>query len=166
VLDLGAAPGSWTQFSATRVGPHGLVVAVDLTPMSAHAGNVVGYTGDFYDADVLRAIASHGPYNVLLSDAAPATTGNRSLDTTRSAAIAEHALYLCGEFLNEGGHVVVKIFQGGEEQALLKEFRRLFQTGRLFKPKACRAESFETYLIGLGYRRPESQAQDTAGYCS
>jgi len=152
VLDLGAAPGSWTQFSAARVGPHGLVVAVDLTPMNSHAENVVGYTGDFYTADVLQSLASHGPYNVLLSDAAPATTGNRGLDTTRSAAIAEHVLHLCGEMLIEGGHVVVKIFQGGEEQSLLKELRRRFQTGRLFKPQACRKESFETYLIGLGYK--------------
>lgn len=120
--------------------------------MSSRPENAIVYTGDFYEPDVLQSIASHGPYNVLLSDAAPATTGNRSLDTTRSAAIAEHALYLCGTMLCEGGHLVVKIFQGGEEQNLLKEFRRQFRTGRLFKPKACRAESFETYLIGLDYR--------------
>lgn len=161
MLDLGAAPGSWTQFSSARVGPHGRVVAVDLSPINSNGENVIAYTGDFYDADMVRAIASHGPYNVLLSDAAPATTGNRSLDTTRSAAIAEHALYLCGELLHEGGHLVVKIFQGGEEQSLVKEFRRLFQTGRLFKPKACRAESFETYLIGLNYKKAESQPQDS-----
>lgn len=160
MLDLGAAPGSWTQFSAGRVGPHGLVVAVDLSPINSRPENAVVYTGDFYDPDVLQSIASHGPYNVVLSDAAPATTGNRSLDTTRSAAIAEHALYLCGTMLCEGGNLVVKIFQGGEEQNLLKELRRLFQTGRLFKPKACRAESFETYLIGLGYKKEASHPHE------
>jgi 23S rRNA (uridine2552-2'-O)-methyltransferase len=153
VLDVGAAPGSWTQFARKVVGEHGLVVAVDLSELPALEGlpNVEPIVGDIYEPDVVDQLVARGPYGALISDAAPRTTGNRTVDTSRSAALVEQILALCTRLLEPDGHLVAKVFQGGEEQALLKEVRRLFQTGKLIKPKASRDESFETFLIGQGF---------------
>lgn len=152
VLDVGAAPGSWSQFAASETGPGGLVVAVDQNPLALaeETKGIVTLLLDISSPEAEQQLEEYAPFQTVLSDAAPATTGNRSLDTTRSAALVESVLYLADRFLEEGGNLVAKIFQGGEEQELLKEFRSRFSTGRAFKPKACRPGSFETYLVGLG----------------
>jgi 23S rRNA (uridine2552-2'-O)-methyltransferase len=151
VLDIGAAPGSWTQFAIQAVGENGSVVAVDLAPLaiSAPAGVLTYIEGDLHQDAVQDAVAAAGPFDVILSDAAPATTGNRTVDTTRSAAIVELVVHLAGSWLKEGGNLVAKIFQGGDEVAILQGLRSSFESARAFKPKASRKESFETYLIGL-----------------
>jgi 23S rRNA (uridine2552-2'-O)-methyltransferase len=91
-----------------------------------------------------------GPYQLLVSDAAPATTGNRSVDTLRSLDLAETVLEYAETALVKGGNLAVKVFQGGDTGTLLKRIKRQFETGKSFKPQACRPESFETYFIGLG----------------
>ena len=106
--------------------------------------------GDFTVGEIREAILSRGPYNLLLSDAAPATTGNRSVDTLRSLELAETVLGYAGTALVRGGNMALKVFQGGDTGSLLKTIRGLFETGKSFKPQACRAESFETYYLGLG----------------
>jgi 23S rRNA (uridine2552-2'-O)-methyltransferase len=153
VLDIGAAPGSWSQYAGSIVGPRGLVVAVDISPLDDLEGlpNVEPMVGDIYDPAVVEAIRSRGPYDAIISDAAPRTTGNRSVDTSRSAALVEQVISLCPEMLSAGGALVAKLFQGGEEQALLAQIRSLFATGRLVKPRASRSESFEAFLVGTGY---------------
>ena len=153
VLDIGAAPGSWTQFSRSIVGPSGLVVAVDLSPLPDLEGlsNVTAIIGDIYDPAILAQLAARGPFDAVISDAAPQTTGNRTVDTSRSAALVEHVVSLCAKLLREGGAMVAKLFQGGEEQALLAQVRSQFTTGRLVKPPASRSESFEVFLVGTGY---------------
>jgi 23S rRNA (uridine2552-2'-O)-methyltransferase len=88
-----------------------------------------------------------------MSDAAPATTGSRSVDTLRSQALAEEALLYAETVLARGGSMVVKVFQGGDTAGLLKRIRDLFEIGKSFKPAACRAGSFETYYLGLGKKR-------------
>ncbi|HNY23008.1 MAG TPA: RlmE family RNA methyltransferase, partial [Treponemataceae bacterium] len=88
--------------------------------------------------------------NLVICDAAPATTGNRTVDTARSSGLVELAIYYAEQMLLPGGNFVVKIFQGGDQQAFLKKLRELFTAAKGFKPEACRTESFETYLIGLG----------------
>lgn len=98
------------------------------------------------------AVKAHGPYRSVICDAAPATTGNKTVDTARSAALVETALYYAETQLEAHGSVVVKIFQGGAEQQYLKHIRSLFKTARAFKPEACRSSSFETYLIGLDFK--------------
>ncbi|MFW5690165.1 MAG: RlmE family RNA methyltransferase [Spirochaetota bacterium] len=154
VLDVGAAPGSWTQYARKIVGGSGLVVAVDLSELPALDGlsNVEAVVGDIYETEVVARLAASGPFGAIISDAAPKTTGNRTVDTARSAALVEQVLALCERLLVSDGNVVAKVFQGGEEQALLAEVRRLFRTGRLIKPRASRDESFETFLVGQGYR--------------
>nr|MDA3835839.1 RlmE family RNA methyltransferase [Spirochaetales bacterium] len=95
---------------------------------------------------------SHGPFDVIISDAAPATTGNRSVDTLRSQGLAESVISLAEEHLKKHGNIVIKVYQGGGEQELLKQMRTLFNKVKPFKPKACRSESFEIFLIGLDKR--------------
>jgi len=154
VLDVGAAPGSWTQFALKVIGDRGSVVAVDRSELAALEGleNVETIVGDLFDEAVVERMVGSGPYDALVSDAAPNTSGTRSLDTSRSAALVEHVLALCPRLLAPGANLVAKLFQGGEERALLEEVRHLFTTARLIKPKASRDESFETFLVGQGFR--------------
>jgi 23S rRNA (uridine2552-2'-O)-methyltransferase len=154
VLDLGAAPGSWSQYACRAVGPRGLVVAVDFDRLEALAPlkNVVAIEGDFTDGATVHAIEEYAPFDAVLSDAAPSTTGNRTVDTSRSAALVESIIASLPVFLRPGGTLLAKVFQGGEEQALLATLKERFQAAKMPKPKASRDESFETYLLGIGYR--------------
>ncbi|TVR63054.1 MAG: RlmE family RNA methyltransferase [Spirochaetaceae bacterium] len=154
VLDVGAAPGSWTQYAMKAVGPHGRVVAVDLTRFSLNPAppNVTIHQGDITDADTRSRLAQTAPYDVVLSDAAPATTGNRTVDTARSAAIVDAVIDLALDLIKPGGKLVVKIFQGGEEKVFLERLKGVSDSARIFKPQASRSESFETFLIAIGVR--------------
>jgi 23S rRNA (uridine2552-2'-O)-methyltransferase len=170
MLDLGAAPGSWSLYILRKIagraggtarapsaGP--FLVSVDLAPLSRQYDEglfekpeFLFIQGDFTQSGIREKILSHGPYNLLVSDAAPSTTGNRSIDTLRSLELAETALNYAESALAKGGSFVVKVFQGGDTGNLLKQIRGLFESGKSFKPQACRTESFETYYLGLGKR--------------
>ncbi len=154
VLDLGAAPGSWSQYASRAVGPRGLVVAVDFDRLEALAPleNVVAVEGDFTEGTTVGALKEYAPFDVVLSDAAPSTTGNRTVDTARSAALVESIIASLPVFLRPGGIVLAKVFQGGEEQTLLFALKERFEAAKMPKPKASRGQSFETYLLGIGYR--------------
>jgi 23S rRNA (uridine2552-2'-O)-methyltransferase len=157
VLDLGAAPGSWSLYTQRLLGANGVITAADLVPLSRvydrggfGASNFFYIQGDITDAAIRESILTRAPFHVVLSDMAPATTGNRSIDTLRSLTLAEAALSYAESALAQGGNFVVKVFQGGDSVALLKRLRELFATAKSFKPKACRRESFEMYYVGLG----------------
>ena len=152
VLDLGAAPGSWTTFVLRALDGNGHVTAIDLSPLSkdVKGPNLSFFQGDLYAANIREEALKLGPYDLVICDAAPATTGNRTVDTARSSGLVELAIFYAEQMLLKGGNFVVKIFQGGSEQEHLKKMRTLFTSARGFKPEACRTESFETYLIGLG----------------
>jgi 23S rRNA (uridine2552-2'-O)-methyltransferase len=153
VLDLGAAPGSWSLY-VLRKASNVSLTAVDTAPLSrlgAFEGDGFFFIqGDITNGDIREEIRKRGPYRLLLCDAAPATSGNRSLDTLRSLELAETALDYAETVLEQGGGMAVKVFQGGDSPALLTRIRALFASGRSFKPKACRGSSFETYYLGLG----------------
>ena len=160
VLDVGASPGSWTlyvkrNFLSTR----GRIVAVDLNPLSLSPlpEGVMEVVGDAFSPEIRKELIAHGPYDVIISDAAPQTSGIRSVDTSRSEALCEAVIFLAEEQLKEGGNLVVKLFQGGGQEALITEMRRLFDRVKPYKPKACRDDSFEVYLVGLG-RKERSRA--------
>ncbi len=158
VLDLGAAPGSWSQYLLDRVGDSGAVIAVDLQeldPSLRRGGSPGVVRGDFTDATVAEHLKGLGPFDAVVSDAAPATTGSRTVDTARSAALVESVLASLSGWLGKGGSFVCKVFQGGEEQALLSEVRLRFSKGRLYRPPAVRKASFEAYLIGTGFVGPQ-----------
>jgi 23S rRNA (uridine2552-2'-O)-methyltransferase len=164
VLDLGAAPGSWSlyilrKFSSPSTIKDGgpLLVSVDLSALSRTCDkglfdrpDFVFIQGDFTRDDVRRLILSHGPYDLIVSDAAPATSGNRSLDSLRSLELAEGVLDFVAIALKAEGKLVLKIFQGGDAGNLLKSMRGLFKSAKSFKPRSCRPGSFECYYLGLG----------------
>jgi len=157
VLDLGAAPGSWSLYVLRKMGEGVFLTAADLAPLSRQhdkglfdGDNFFFLQGDITDEANRETLIAKGPYNLLISDAAPATTGNRSVDTLRSQALAETVLSYAETALVKGGNVLVKVFQGGDTAAILKRIRELFTSGKSFKPEACRSESFETYYVGMG----------------
>lgn len=161
VLDIGAAPGSWSLYALRKFGsiPGAafFLAAADLSPLSRafdkglfDGPNFFFVQGDVFDPPVREALQSRGPYSLVMSDAAPSTTGNRMVDTLRSLALVEEVVNYAEACLEPGGNLVVKVFQGGDAQEVLKRLRSLFATARSFKPEACRSESFETYYLGLG----------------
>ena len=151
VLDLGAAPGSWTTFLLRTMDGSGKVVSCDLNPLSkdVKGENLVFIQGDLTDASIVETIKSHGPFDLVVCDAAPLTTGNRVVDTARSQGLVKMAIWYAQMMLRTGGNFAVKIFQNGDQQAMLRSMREIFAAAKGFKPVACRSESFETYLIGL-----------------
>lgn len=156
VLDVGAAPGSWTLFTHRElIKGKGRIVSVDLNPLRLDPvpPTVIEITGDAFSKENRARLVELGPYNCIISDAAPMTTGNRTVDTTRSEWLAENVIMLASEQLAVHGNLVLKIFQGGGQEAILKTMRTLFAKAKAFKPKACRDDSFEIYLIGLD-RKP------------
>lgn len=156
VLDLGAAPGSWSLYALRKMGGRGSLVAVDLSTLSRvydkglfDGPNFFFLQGDITTVAVRDSILSKGPFHLVMSDVAPATTGNRSVDTLRSLALVEEVVSYAEQGLERGGNLVVKVFQGGDTAEVLKRLRTLFTTARSFKPQACRPESFETYYLAL-----------------
>jgi len=151
VLDLGAAPGGWTQ--AALAAGAGSVVAIDRLPIDPIAGAVI-LTADAADPDIPEKIRGllGGAADIVLSDMAPATTGHAATDHLRIMALAELAFELAAAVLAPGGCFVVKLFQGGAEATLLATLKRRFNAVRHAKPPASRPESRELYLVAKGFR--------------
>lgn len=156
VLDLGAAPGGWTQVAVERTAPGGRVVAVDLLPMDPVPGSI-GVEGDFNDKAVEEAAlaALGGTADLVLSDMAPNTTGHGATDHLRIMALAELALDTALRALSPGGGFVAKVFQGGGERAFLDTLKRRFRAVRHAKPPASRKDSSELYVVATGFRGGE-----------
>jgi 23S rRNA (uridine2552-2'-O)-methyltransferase len=156
VVDLGAAPGSWSQVAAQRVGVtqgRGRVIAVDALDMAAIPG-VEFLRLDFLDPDAPQTIKSllAGPADVVLSDMAANTTGHSKTDHLKIMALAEAAAEFTREVLAPGGTFLCKVLQGGTEARLLSVLKRDFASVRHIKPPASRAESAELYLLATGFR--------------
>jgi 23S rRNA (uridine2552-2'-O)-methyltransferase len=153
VVDLGAAPGGWTQVAVRAVGDRGRVVALDLLPMDAVAGATI-LQGDFQDEMAERAVreALAGPADLVLSDMAPNTTGHNATDHLRIIALAQFALDFALRVLAPGGAFVAKVLQGGSEKALLETLKRRFAQVRHAKPPASRKDSAELYVVATGFR--------------
>ncbi len=161
ILDLGAAPGSWSLYVLRNMekmgkGGGGFLAAADLSPLSRQydkglfdGDNFRFIQGDITAPDIRAALLAFAPYHAVICDAAPATTGRAELDALRSLDLAETALDYAEHALAKGGNFAVKVFQGGDTATLLKRVKGLFVQGKSFKPQACRRESVETYYIGL-----------------
>lgn len=154
VLDLGAAPGGWSQVARARVGVGGQVVAADVLEIEPIAG-VIALKLDLTSAEAPAAIreALSGPVDVVLSDMAAPTTGHRATDHLRTVALLEAALEMAEDVLKQGGAFVGKVFQGGAAPDLLARLKKSFRDVRHVKPPASRAQSVELYLLAMGYRR-------------
>jgi 23S rRNA (uridine2552-2'-O)-methyltransferase len=157
VLDLGSAPGGWLQ-AAQRRGAR--VVGIDLVEVSPVAGTVV-LQGDILDPAVPARLieALGGPADVLLSDVAPSSTGQRSVDRLRAEAIGEAVLDLLPELLAPGGSLVIKLLRG-VDTGFAAEARRRFLKARLIRPDATHRESSEIYLVATGYRAAGADVED------
>jgi 23S rRNA (uridine2552-2'-O)-methyltransferase len=154
VLDLGAAPGAWSQYAVRRVGPSGRVIASDILPMEPITG-VQFLQGDFRETEVLeglRVALAGVAADVLLSDMAPNLSGMDAIDAPRGMYLAELALDLADEALKPDGTALIKILQGAGFEELVLSARRRYQRVRFVKPAASRARSPETYLLASGRR--------------
>ena len=156
VVDLGCAPGGWTQVAVQLVGSvsgRGKIVGIDLLATDAVPGATL-LTGDFRDPATAQAIrdALGGPADLVLSDMAAPATGHAPTDHLRIVALAEDAFAFAATILKPGGIFVAKVFQGGTEGALLAALKRAFAEVRHAKPAASRAESAETYVVAKGFR--------------
>ncbi len=152
VVDLGSAPGSWSQVAARRVAPGGRLVALDLLPMDPlHAVQFI--QGDFRDDEVLQALAKAldgRQVDLVLSDMAPNMSGIAVVDQARVMLLAELTLEFCGQHLKPGGDMLVKVFQGDGFMDLRKALQEQFRTLQMRKPAASRNRSAEIYLLARG----------------
>jgi 23S rRNA (uridine2552-2'-O)-methyltransferase len=153
VVDLGCAPGGWSQVAAEIVGPRGTVVGIDLSETDSLPGAIL-LRGDFRDQAAVAQIraALGGPADLVLSDMAAPATGHAATDHLRIVALAEDAFALAAALLKPGGAFVAKVFQGGAEGDLLAALKQSFAEMRHAKPAASRAESAETYVVAKGFR--------------
>jgi 23S rRNA (uridine2552-2'-O)-methyltransferase len=156
VVDLGAAPGGWTQVAVQKIRPEetgGVVIGLDILPADPIPGAQM-LTLDFLDdtaPDVLKA-ALGGPANLVLSDMAAPTVGHRQTDHLRILNLAETAFAFAEEVLAPGGAFVTKLFQGGAEKELLEPLKRAFTSVKHAKPAASRSDSSELYIVAQGFR--------------
>ena len=160
VVDLGAAPGGWTQVAVERVKAGakagrstGVVVGIDITPVEPIAGATV-LAKDFYDEDAPAELTAllGGPADVVLSDMAASATGDTQVDHLRIMGLAEAAHDFARQILKPGGTFVAKVLRGGTERTLLDLLKKDFAKVRHVKPEASRADSAEMYVIGTGFR--------------
>lgn len=156
VLDLGAAPGSWIQLSSGIVGPSGLVVGIDLKSIEHQFPRHVNILqGDIFDEQLLESIKNElSPFDVVLSDMAPSTSGVKVADSARSALLFERALEIARVTLKEQGHFLAKIFQGSEFHDLLVEVKKLFEWVKVIKPDASKKQSKEIYILAMRFKKP------------
>lgn len=153
-IDLGAAPGSWSQFVASKLTGRCRIIALDLLPMHS-LPSVEHIQGDFTEhetLEVLYGVIENTPIDLVMSDMAPNISGNKAVDQARSLYLAELALDLARKVLKRRGNFVCKLFQGRGTDAFVAEARKSFERVRLMKPKASRPGSSEVYLVARNYQ--------------
>lgn len=152
VLDLGASPGSWSQYSAKVVGSHGRVLGVDLNPVTVNLANAKFIVADLRDLQLETVFNEHGfnrPFDVVLSDMAPKTTGIRITDQARSLELCELALDVADRYLKPKGHFVCKLFHSDDFTQLREAIKKKFERFDAIKPDSTRKISKEIFLIGM-----------------
>jgi 23S rRNA (uridine2552-2'-O)-methyltransferase len=152
VVDLGAAPGSWSLYASTRVGPTGRVLAIDLKEIDqAFPPNVQVVQGDALSLDS-SVLAAFAPYDLVLSDMAPNTSGNKSSDQLKSAELFLRAVEVAKAFGRQGSSFVGKLFMSGEFEGARRALTEAFRQVRVIRPEGTRKQSTELFLVGLGLR--------------
>ncbi len=150
VLDLGASPGSWLQVISEAVGPAGRALGVDQEPIKFKADNISTLRGDVFDPTLTEQFKPFAPFDVILSDLAPATSGIRVRDQALSLALSEQVFALAERYLKKNGSVIAKIFAGPDIRQLLPALKKQYRSVQIFKPRASRDRSYETYIIARG----------------
>jgi 23S rRNA (uridine2552-2'-O)-methyltransferase len=157
VLDLGAAPGSWSQYASIKIGAQGRILGIDIQPIRLTMQNAVFITGDMREAKLDQIMAEHGiepPFDVVLSDMAPKTTGIRVTDQARSLELCELALETAERFLKPRGSFVAKLFHSEDFEAYRTKLRARFGRVEVLRPKSTRKESKEVFFICQLYQPP------------
>lgn len=152
VLDLGAAPGSWSQFCSQKVGTQGRIMGIDLAKIRITLPNAVFIQADMRELDLESVMKSQGiapPFDLVLSDMAPKTTGIRITDTARSFELCELAMNLATRFLKPGGNFVCKLFHSEDFDLLRKDLEARFKRVEFLRPKSTRKESKEIFFIAM-----------------
>lgn len=155
VVDLGCAPGSWSQWLSQELGPQGHVIGFDLTPVDLKLPNVHFYQANLLNTDIRAFLVDHGhPPTVdgVVSDMAPKTTGIRDVDQSRSLELSEMAFRTAQEVLKPGGYFICKIFQSKDSEAFVRTLKGHFRKVTLLKPESTRSRSYEVFFMGLHYR--------------
>jgi 23S rRNA (uridine2552-2'-O)-methyltransferase len=150
ILDLGASPGSWTQYCLEKC-PQAKVIAIDLNPIHITHPNLTFIEGDIETAD-LSSYIQDSKVDVVLSDMAPHTSGQHDRDVLASIELCEMALANADKFLKKGGNFVTKIFMGTGFEDLHKKLKSSFESSRLLKPESTRKQSREIFFIGKGFK--------------
>ncbi|UPA16184.1 RlmE family RNA methyltransferase [Borrelia coriaceae] len=151
VLDIGAAPGSFSQYAYGKL-KDGVLVAVDLNDINLDfISNFYFIKGSIYINEVCQKIEAFGPYSLIISDAAPKTTGNRLVDTSNSFDLNMKIVELASKILVRGGNLLLKVFQGGEEEQLFCKLKNCFKLVKKIRPKAVRKNSFEIYFLSKDF---------------
>jgi 23S rRNA (uridine2552-2'-O)-methyltransferase len=152
ILDLGASPGSWSQYCSKKIGPQGRILGVDLTSIPLKLPNATFIQADLRDInleEIFEQNGFNGPFDVVLSDMAPKTTGIRVTDQTRSFELCEIALNVAKQFLKKDGHFVCKLFHSDEFANLRDLMKKEFNRVEIVKPDSTRKISKEIFLIGI-----------------
>jgi 23S rRNA (uridine2552-2'-O)-methyltransferase len=155
VLDLGASPGSWSKYALSIVGEKGKVIGIDILPIKISHPNFYFLQKDVFELEE-NDFKNLGieKVDVLLSDMAPKTTGDKFGDHVRSVRLAEKALEIAKNYLKEGGSFIVKVFEGEKIPILKKQIEKYFKSVKFFKPKSSRKESKEIFIIAQGFKKP------------
>jgi 23S rRNA (uridine2552-2'-O)-methyltransferase len=155
IFDLGAAPGSWSQYASEKVGAQGRILGIDIQPIKITLPNAQFLTADMRDLNLDQVMIDHGiapPFDVVLSDMAPKTTGIRVTDQTRSLELCELALATAERFLKPRGTFVAKLFHSDEFEGFRKLLRDRFGRVEVIRPKSTRKESKEIFFVALLYQ--------------
>lgn len=158
VLDLGCQPGSWSIYAAKIIGPKGLVVGVDLQEGKkvtvAKAAEIVWLLDDIMADDIVGKIQqTRESFQVILSDIAPRTSGNKWVDQQQSLNLARRVLELAGRLLEKGGNFYVKVFEGEDFREYVDSVRKSFKTVKIVKPRSSRSESREVFVLGMEFKK-------------
>ncbi|QTH64881.1 23S rRNA (uridine(2552)-2'-O)-methyltransferase RlmE [Psychrosphaera ytuae] len=154
VVDLGAAPGGWSQYASELIGDNGTLIACDILPMDPIVG-VDFLQGDFREGSVLNALLDRiggNTVDLVMSDMAPNLSGNDAIDQAGSMYLVELALDMCHQVLGKNGKFAVKVFQGEGFDQFVKDVRNAFTTVKVRKPDSSRARSREVYIVATGYK--------------
>ncbi|NOY07975.1 MAG: RlmE family RNA methyltransferase [Spirochaetes bacterium] len=155
VLDIGASPGSWSLYLLRELKIKGHITGVDLAEIPIDLekyGNYTFLSGDILRENTIKTLRNSGPFDVILSDAAPSTSGNRGIDACRSLEIARSVFGLALGTLKKGGNLVIKVFQSEDVNDFLKNIRKMFFEAKTFKPKSSRNESREIFFVGIKFK--------------
>ncbi len=154
IMDMGASPGSWTEYALQKVGAEGQIIAIDLKPLhKAFSPPVTFIEGDIFQLSKDDFPDPNMKFDLILSDMAPNTSGNKGLNHQQSIDLCREVVRHCDLLLKKDGNIVVKVFQGEDLQAfILEEVKPRFASYKLFKPKSSRKESVELFIIGFKFK--------------